>query len=433
MFSGLKNIVKIADLRNKVLFTFAMIGLYLFGTNIPGPGVNYHVVQNLLSTAKTSGGILSFLNLLTGSGLSRMAVFGLGIMPYITSTIIVQLLGVVIPKFEEWRDQGAVGQKKLTQASRYLTIALAIMQATGLAFLFHGGGGGLFGTGNKYDFIPDFSAPRVIFLVLTMTAGTAVVMWLAELITQRGIGQGMSILIFASVLASIPGYGASVLSQGGKLKLFIIILVAIAILTAIVFVEQGQRRIPVTYAKRIQGRKMYGGQTNFIPMKVNQAGVVPIIFASSILYFPALLSNIIHFGAFQRFVQNDLLKPTSGVYIALYGIFILLFAFFYVSIVFDPHQQADIIKKQGGFIPGIRPGVQTERYLAKTLNRITGFGAVFLTFVALLPSIIFAAWGITGYPYAGTTLLIAVGVLMDTLRQIDSQLAMRNYEGFLKQ
>ena len=433
MISGLKNVVKISDLRNKIIFTMAIIGVYLFGTNVPGPGVNYHVVQNLLSTAKTSGGILSFLNLLTGSGLSRMAVFGLGIMPYITSTIIVQLLGVVIPKFAEWREQGAVGQKKLTQASRYLTIALAIMQATGLAFLFHGGGGGLFGSGTKYDFIPDFSAPRVIFLVLTMTAGTAVVMWLAELVTQRGIGQGMSILIFASVLTSIPGYGSSVLSQGGKVKLFVIILVAIALLVAIVFVEQGQRRIPVTYAKRIQGNKMYGGQSIYIPMKVNQAGVVPIIFASSILYFPALLSNIIHISGFQSFVQNDLLKPTSGVYVILYAFFILAFAFFYASIAFDTQQYADSIKKQGGFIPGIRPGPPTERYLAKTLNRITGFGAVFLMVVAVVPSIIFFFWGITGYPYMGTTLLIGVGVFMETLRQIDSQLAMRNYEGFLKQ
>jgi len=432
VLSSLKNIFKIADLRNKVFFTFAMIGLYLFGTNIPGPGVDYHIVQNLLANAKSQGGILSFLNLLTGSGLSKMAVFGLGIMPYITATIIVQLLGVVIPKFEEWRDQGAVGQKKLTQASRYLTIALAIMQATGLAFLFHGGGGGLFGTGANDNFIPDFSAPRVIFLVLTMTAGTAVVMWLAELVTQRGIGQGMSILIFASVLASIPGYGSAVLSEGGKYKLGFIILVAVAILVGIVFVEQGQRRIPVTFAKRVQGRRMYGGSSTYIPIKVNQAGVVPIIFASSILYFPALLSNVIHWKPFQNFVQNDLLKPTSGVYLILYGIFILLFAFFYVSITFDPHQQADIIRKQGGYIPGIRPGPPTERFLAKTLNRITVFGALFLTVVALLPSLIFHLWGITGYPYAGTTLLIAVGVLMETLRQIDSQLAMRNYEGFLK-
>ncbi len=433
MLSSLKNVFKIADLRYKVLFTLLIIALYLFGTNIPGPGVDYKVVQNLLSNAKSQGGILSFLNLLTGSGLSRMAVFGLGIMPYITATIIIQLLGVVIPKFEEWRDQGAVGQKKLTQASRYLTIALAVMQSTGLAFLFHGGGGGLFGTGANDNFIPDFTAPRVLFLVLSMTAGTAMVMWLAELITQRGIGQGMSILIFASVLASIPGYGSAVLAEGGKFKLGFIIVVAAAILVAIVYVEQGQRRIPVTFAKRVQGRRMYGGQSTYIPMKVNQAGVVPIIFASSVLYFPALLSNIVHWKPFQNFVQRDLLQPTNGVYIALYALFILLFAFFYVSIVFDPHQQADIIRKQGGYIPGIRPGPPTERYLAKALNRITVFGAVFLMIVAVLPSIIFSFWGIRGYPYAGTTLLIAVGVLMETLRQIDSQLAMRNYEGFLKQ
>jgi preprotein translocase subunit SecY len=435
MLSSLANMFKVADLRNKILFTLAMIALYLLGTNIPGPGVNYQEVKHLLATAanhQSGGGIISFLNLLTGSGLSRMAIFGLGIMPYITATIIIQLLGVVIPKFEEWRDQGAVGQKKLTQASRYLTIALALMQSTGLAFLFHGGGGGLFGSSNVVNFIPHFTPPRVMFLVLTMTAGTAMVMWLSELVTQRGIGQGMSILIFSSVLASIPGYGSQVFTAG-PLKFTIFILVAVALLVAIVFVEQGQRRIPVTFAKRVQGRRMYGGQSTYIPMKVNQAGVVPIIFASSVLYFPALLSNIIHFKAFQNFVQNDLLNPVSGVYIVLYGVFILLFAFFYVTIVFDPHQQADIIRKQGGYIPGIRPGPPTERYLAKTLNRITVFGAAFLTVVAIAPSALFFVWHVRGYPYAGTTLLIGVGVLMETLRQIDSQLAMRNYEGFLRQ
>jgi preprotein translocase subunit SecY len=430
MLSSLANIFRIPDLRKKVIFTLTIIALYQFGANVPVPFVNFSKVAQLTAASKSSG-VLGFLNLFSGGALTRMAVFGLGIMPYITSSIIIQLLATVIPKLEQWRDQGAVGQKKLTQTTRYLTVALALMQSTGLVYLFHKGGGGLFGTTQNVDLILNYSIWRAGFIVLTLTAGTAFVMWLAELITQRGIGQGMSILIFANVVAGIPSGLNTVLQEGGRVKFTVILLVSLALLVLIVFVDQGQRRIPVTFAKRVVGRKMYGGSNTYIPLKVNQAGVIPIIFASSVLYIPVLLSNIIPSAAFRSWVNHNV-TPTSIFYILTYFIFILLFTFFYVYVAFDPHQQADIIRKQGGYIPGIRPGHPTERYLAHILNRITWPGALFLGGVAITPSLLMAAWNITSYPFYGTTLLIAVGVALETMKQIDSQLMMRNYEGFLK-
>ena len=430
MLASLANIFRIPDLRKKVLFTLTIIALYQFGANVPVPFVNFSKVAQLSAASKSSG-VLGFLNLFSGGALTRMAVFGLGIMPYITSSIIIQLLATVIPKLEQWRDQGAVGQKKLTQTTRYLTVALALMQSTGLVYLFHKGGGGLFGSSQNIDLILNYSIWRAGFIVLTLTAGTAFVMWLAELITQRGIGQGMSILIFANVVAGIPSGLNTVLQEGGRVKFTVILLVSLALLVLIVFVDQGQRRIPVTFAKRVVGRKMYGGSNTYIPLKVNQAGVIPIIFASSVLYIPVLLSNIIPSAAFRTWVNHNV-TPTSLFYILTYFIFILLFTFFYVYVAFDPHQQADIIRKQGGYIPGIRPGHPTERYLAHILNRITWPGALFLGGVAITPSLLMAAWNITSYPFYGTTLLIAVGVALETMKQIDSQLMMRNYEGFLK-
>ncbi len=431
MLASLANIFRIPDLRKKVLFTLTIIALYQFGANVPVPFVNFSKIAQLSAAAKSSG-VLGFLNLFSGGALTRMAVFGLGIMPYITSSIIIQLLATVIPKLEQWRDQGAVGQKKLTQTTRYLTVALALMQSTGLVYLFHKGGGGLFGSGGTTpDLILHYSLWRAGFIVLTLTAGTAFVMWLAELITQRGIGQGMSILIFANVVAGIPTGMNIVLQEGGRLRFGVIIAVSLALLVCIVFVDQGQRRIPVTFAKRVVGRKMYGGSSTYIPLKVNQSGVIPIIFASSVLYIPVLLSNVVPSSAFRLWVNHNV-TPTSLFYILVYFFFILLFTFFYVYVAFDPHQQADIIRKQGGYIPGIRPGPPTERYLAHILNRITWPGALFLGAVAVVPSLLMSAWNITGYPYFGTTLLIAVGVALETMKQIDSQLMMRNYEGFLK-
>ena len=435
--SSLKNMFKVPDLRNKIIFTVVIICLYRLGSWVPLPGIDFKALQSLES-ASSKGGVLSFLSLFSGGALTRFAVFGLGIMPYITAEIIIQLLVVVVPKFEQWREEGATGQKKLTQTARYLTIALAIMQATGLAFVFHNGGGGFLGagTGLNIDLIPNFTVPRVLLIVLTMTAGTAFVMWLGELITQRGIGQGMSILIFTNVVAGMPSGGAAIRAQGGNVKFGIIIVLTLCLLVAIVFVEQGQRRVPVTFAKRVVGRRMYGGQSTYIPMKVNTGGVIPIIFASSVLYFPVLLSNVLPSSGWgktaQSFINNHLVQPDNWVYIVLYGLLIIGFAYFYAAITFDPHQQAEIIRKQGGYIPGIRPGLPTERHLQGILNRITLPGALFLAFIALLPSLFLAFWKINRYPFAGTTLLIAVGVALETMKQIDSQLMMRNYEGFLK-
>ena len=435
-FSNLANMFRVPDLRNKVLFTVFVIAVYAFGANIPSPGIQWSQVQSLES-ASSHAGVVGFLALFSGGALTKMAVFGLGIMPYITASIIIQLMVVVIPKFEQWRDEGAVGQKKLTQVTRYLTIALAVMQSTGLAYVFHNGGGGLLGNGSglNVDLIPNFTIPRVLLLVLTMTAGTVVVMWLAELITQRGVGQGMSVLIFANVVATMPAGGAAIQAEAGWFKFGVVVALSLVLLVGIVFVEQGQRRIPVTFAKRVVGRRMYGGQNTYIPMKVNTGGVVPIIFASSVLYFPILISNVLPTHGFWKSVQDwistNLAQPNNMVYIVLYGVMILLFAYFYAAVTFDPAQQADVIRKQGGYIPGIRPGPHTERHLQQILSRITLPGALWLAAIALIPSIMLAVWNIQNYPFAGTSLLIAVGVALETMKQVDSQLMLRNYEGFL--
>ncbi|MEX2659092.1 MAG: preprotein translocase subunit SecY [Acidimicrobiales bacterium] len=426
---------RVSDLRNKILFTLLIIALYRFGSHIPTPGIDFEAVQQLEAQA-AEGGVLGFLSLFSGGGLTRMAIFGLGIMPYITSSIIMQVLGVVIPKLEEWREQGAVGQKKITQWTRYVTVVLALLQATGLAFLFHNGGGGLFGD-TAIDLIPDFTVPRVLLIVLSLTAGVALLMWMGELITQRGIGNGMSLLIFASVVSSMPFEGGRVKAENGMLALGGVILVGLAVMVAIVFVEQGQRRIPVQFAKRVVGRKMFGGQSSYIPLKVNQSGVIPVIFASSMLYLPVLLTNVLPTGgiwdSIRTWIDTNLLQPDRVAYIVIFGVMIVFFAYFYTAITFDPVKQADTIRKQGGFIPGIRPGPQTERHLAKILSRITLPGALFIAAVALVPQIIFSLWGVSQFQgFSGVSLLIAVGVALETMKQIDSQLIMRNYESLLK-
>jgi preprotein translocase subunit SecY len=433
VLSSLRNMFKVPDLRNKILFTLFVLALYRFGSHVPTPGVDFEAVRTLEEQAR-SGGVLGFLSFFSGGALTRFAVFGLGVMPYITSSIIMQVLTVVIPKLEQWQSQGAVGQKKITQWTRYLTVALAVIQSTGLAFLFHNGGSSLFGS--DIDLIPKWNVPRVALVVLSLTAGTALIMWMGELITQRGIGNGMSLIIFSSVVSGIPAGGAEVKASGGMVRFIIIVALAIFVLVSIVFVEQGQRRIPVQFAKRVVGRRMFGGQSSYIPLKVNQSGVIPIIFASSVLYLPVLLSNVLNASwanGINDFIDKYMLAPDNFVYIAIYGLLIIFFAYFYTAITFDPVKQADTIRKQGGFIPGIRPGPQTERHLAKILSRITLPGALFIASVALLPTLLLAIWDIRSFEgFGGTSLLIAVGVALETMKQIDSQLMMRNYESFLK-
>jgi preprotein translocase subunit SecY len=359
-------------------------------------------------------------------------VFALGIMPYITSSIIMQLLIVVIPKLEQWQKQGEVGIKKITQWTRYMTVTLAILQSTGLVFLFHN----TFSVANgaQLDIIPasKFDAPHISLMVLTLTAGTAMIMWMGELITQRGIGNGMSILIFTSVISRLPQEGTAIYQQTGALKFYIILGLALLIILAVVFIEQGQRRIPVQYAKRVVGRRMMGGQSTYIPLKVNQAGVIPIIFASSVLYFPTLLASVWHWGPFQNFVNNHLNSQSSPVYLFLYGVMVVFFAYFYTAIQFNPVETADNIRKYGGFIPGIRPGRPTADYLNNILVRITLPGSLFLASIALLPSIFLALYSIPQFPFGGTAILITVGVALETMKQLESQLLMRHYEGFLR-
>jgi len=430
----LKNVFKVTDLRGKILFTLLMVLLYRMGAHIPVPGIDYDAVKQLQEQAQQQGTI-GFLNLFSGGALSQFAIFALGIMPYITASIIVQVLGVVIPKLEEWQNQGAVGQRKITQWTRYLAIGIALLQASGLTFLFgRGSGARLLGGGQAPSVVllPGFPAMRVALCILTLTAGTCLLMWMGELITQRGIGNGMSILIFASVVSHLP-FDYYAILQEKRFGVFIVLIgISLAILVAIVFMEQGQRRIPVQFAKRVVGRRMYGGQSTYIPLKVNQAGVIPIIFASSVLLLPALLTNVFNWQWLQDFVDNYILKTTNWVHIVMFGVLIIGFAYFYNAIAFDPVKQADQLRKQGGFIPGIRPGPQTERYLQKVLNRITLPGALFIAAVAVLPSIVLAVFNVTRFPFGGTTVLIAVGVALETMKQIDSQLMLRNYEGFLK-
>jgi preprotein translocase subunit SecY len=430
---------KVSDLRNKILFTLGMIILYRLGSFIPAPGIDLDAVEALRSQAD-QGGVLAFLQLFSGGALTQFAIFALGIMPYITSSIIMQVLAVVIPRLEQWQEQGAVGQRKITQWTRYLTVGIAVLQSTGLVFLFHNGGGGLAGGGSNIDLVPNFWWGRVLLIVLTLTAGTALLMWMGELITQRGIGNGMSLLIFASVVSSLPAQGGLVKAEAGNAALAGMIGLFLLLLVAIVFVEQGQRRIPVQFAKRVVGRRMYGGQSTYIPLKVNQAGVIPIIFASSVLYLPQLIAVLLPadgWGAsVQSWINDNLAQPDSLVYLTVFGLLIVGFAYFYTAITFDPAKQADTIRKQGGFIPGIRPGPQTERYLAKILSRITLPGALFIAAVALVPplalSFILPGQASLAFGFGGVSILIAVGVALETMKQIDSQLMMRNYEGFLK-
>ena len=437
----MRNIFRIADLRRKIMFTLFIIAAYRLGSQVPVPGIDFDAIVSLREQASSTGGVLALLNLFSGGALTNFAIFALGIMPYITASIIIQILTVAIPRFEQLQQQGAVGQRKLTQYTRYLTLGIAFVQATGITFIFGRGQGTALGNTAGVIVIPDFTFNRVALVILSLTAGTALLMWMGELISQRGVGNGMSLLIFASVVSTIPFDGARLMAVQGTVYLAAAIIVAIGMMVAIIFIEQGQRRIPVQFSRRQVGRRLYGGQNTYIPLKVNQSGVIPVIFASSILFLPVLLSNVANWGWLQTAVDEYLTQPDNIAYILFFGGLIVGFAYFYTAITFDPVRQADNIRKQGGFIPGIRPGPQTERYLAKVLNRITLPGALFIAMVALLPSVLLSltsdldALGSGGagaaIGFGGVSILIASGVALETMKQVDSQLLMRNYEGFL--
>jgi preprotein translocase subunit SecY len=429
------------DLRKKLLFTIFIIAMFRLGASLPTPGISEKAVTSCLNLAKsTNGSLFQLVNLFSGGALYRLSVFALGIMPYITASIILQLLAVVIPRLETLRQEGQAGQAKITQYTRYLTVGLAILQSTAIVALARSGTlYGISGTTQCNNLIPNQGVFTIATMVLTMTAGTAVIMWLGELITDRGVGNGMSLLIFTTVISQFPGEFENIFVSKHAFVFVVVLLVGIGIVAFIAFMEQAQRRIPVQYAKRMVGRRMYGGTSTYIPLKVNQAGVIPVIFGSSLLYIPELAAQLFggingaHPKGWALWVQVHLSYGDNPVYMLATFLLIVFFTFFYVSITFPPAEVADNMKKVGGFIPGIRPGRPTAEYLSYVVNRLTAPGSVYLGLVALIPIVAIGLVGATQqFPLGGTSILIAVGVGLDTVKQIESQLQQRNYEGFLR-
>lgn len=441
MLSAFASAFKTPDLRRKLLFTIFIIAIYRMGATLPSPGVSYRNISECVKLAESTdtSGVFQLLNLFSGGALLQLSVFALGIMPYITASIILQLLTVVIPRLEQLKKEGQTGQAKITQYTRYLTLGLAVLQSS--AFVALARSGQLFGNADCPDAIPSTEVPMwltLITLVITMTAGTGMIMWLGELITDRGVGNGMSVLIFTSIAARLPAEGWQIRESKGWGRFFLVLALVLTIITLVVFIEQAQRRIPVQYAKRMIGRRMYGGTSTYIPLKVNQAGVIPVIFASSLLYLPQLAlqfgdQNSTH--PVRVWVANHLADPTATTYIAVYFLLIIFFTYFYVSITFNPTEVADNMKKYGGFVPGIRPGKPTAEYLDFILSRITLPGSLYLGIVAVLPNFFFIwldASQYQNFPFGGTAVLIMVGVGLETVKQVESQLMQRNYEGFLR-
>ena len=438
MLSAFRSALATPDLRRKILFTLGIVIAYRIGATLPSPGVSYPNVQKCVADFENQG-VYQLLSLFSGGALLKLSVFSLGIMPYITASIIVQLLTVVIPRFEQLKKEGQAGQNKLTQYTRYLTVALAVLQATGIVAM--ADRGQLFGNCAE-KVIPQDSVWTLAIVVIVMTAGTALIMWLGELITERGIGNGMSLLIFVNIAARIPAEGMNILNGHGGVVFAVICVVGLVIISSVIFVEQGQRRIPVQYAKRMIGRRMYGGTSTYLPLKVNQAGVIPVIFASSLIYIPHLITQLIQSNSsnpgnswWDRFVATYLVDQGNPVHITLYFALIIFFTYFYITITFNVNERADEMKKFGGFIPGIRPGRPTADYLRYVLSRITLPGSIYLGIVAILPNFFLSLTGSgqnQNFPFGGTAVLIMVGVGLDTVKQIESQLMQRNYEGFLR-
>jgi len=415
LWQSLVNAWKIPELRAKLLFTAAMIAIYRFGCYVPTPGIDIQALEEFFKSG--NAGVVGFLDLFSGGALARVAVFALGIMPYITASIIMQLLTVVIPKLEELAKEGEQGQKVITKYTRWLTVGLAMVQSVGYVFLFQ-----------QYNALPDLTWWRGALIVTTLVAGAVAVMWLGELITARGIGNGMSIMIFISIVSRIPSGTKKLLTQS-PVSIVLFIIIALAVVVAVIWITTGERRIPVQYAKRVVGRRMMGGQSTFIPLKVNMAGVIPVIFASSVMLIPATFAQFIDTPVTNWFKNS--FSPSSFAYLVGEAILIVIFTYFYTAVTFNPIDQADNLKKYGGFVPGVRPGRPTAEYLDRILTRLTFPGALFLASIAVLPWFLFRFMDVPFY-FGGTSLLIVVGVALDTMRQMEAQLLMRHYEGFLK-
>ncbi len=430
MLGAFANAFRTPDLRRKLLFVLGIIAIFRLGSQVPAPGVNVGNVQQCFAQVENEG-LYGLINLFSGGALLQLTIFALGIMPYITASIILQLLVVVIPRLEALKNEGQAGQTKITQYTRYLTLALAILQATGITAL-----------ARSRQLLQGCDLPllyhedkltTMLVMVITMTAGTAVIMWLGELITEHGIGNGMSLMIFTQVVATFPASLWAVKTANGWLTFSIVVAIGLVIIAAVIFMEQAQRRIPVQYARRMVGRKMFGGSSTYIPLKVNQAGVIPVIFASSLLYLPTMAAQFGNQGSWlSQFVQTYFSRGDHPLYMAVYFGLIIFFTYFYVAITFNPVEVADNMKKYGGFIPGIRAGKPTEEYLSYVLSRLTAPGSLYLGVIALIPLVAFGVLGASQLPFGGTSILIMVGVALDTVKQIESQLQQRNYEGFLR-
>jgi preprotein translocase subunit SecY len=425
MIKALGNAWSVPELRGKLMFTLAMIALYRLGCHVPLPGVNKEALRTGLDTSGNA--ITSLFGVFTGGAFNNLSVFALGIMPYITASIVMQLLTVAVPRLQELAKEGETGQQKITQYTRYFTLGLAFLQSIAMVLFFR--------SGQVFPgVLTNATAIDIDLIVLTLTAGTMLIMWLGELISQRGLGNGISLIISAAILSRAPSAIQSLWESGNVMNMVVLAILAIVIVAAIVFVNEGQRRIPITYAKRQVGRRMSQGGTTYLPLKVNMAGVIPIIFASSLLIFPVILA---------QFAGNDpntilgrlaqFFTPGNPPYLILYALLVMMFTYFYTAVQFNPIEHADNLKKSGGYIPGIRPGQPTAIYLNTVLTRITLFGAIFLAVVAILPYVITGTLNLgTQIGIGGTSILIVVGVSLDAVRQLESQLMMRNYEGFLR-